>query len=179
MSCEGFRSSDPRQREADRSAAQEALRGKVVLIGSENDLDRAAVLDESMYGYELQARYVAALLGHAYLREWPLLLRLVLGISITVVMVRVKDAWGASGRVRWLHLPQEFFRDGNPPSKAGLRTYWVIVIAASVPFALSAMFFPLGWMPPLPLLALTETLWILETSLFLQDWKKLEEHPGS
>jgi CHASE2 domain len=57
------------------------LRGKVVVIGAESDQDFPAVLGEGMYGFELQARYVAALLSGSYLRQIsPLFLLLPLGL---------------------------------------------------------------------------------------------------
>jgi hypothetical protein len=57
------------------------LSGKVVVIGAESDADYPAVLGEGMYGFELQARYVAALLSGSYLRQLsPLFLLLPLGL---------------------------------------------------------------------------------------------------
>ena len=57
------------------------LKGKVVVIGAESDQDYPSVLGEGMYGFELQARYVAALLSGSYLRQIsPLFLLLPLGL---------------------------------------------------------------------------------------------------
>lgn len=56
------------------------LRGKVVVIGAESDQDFPAVLGEGTYGFELHARYIAALLSGSYLRQIsPLFLLLPLG----------------------------------------------------------------------------------------------------
>jgi CHASE2 domain-containing sensor protein len=57
------------------------LRGKVVVIGAESDQDYPSVLGEGMYGFELQARYTAALLSGSYLQQIsPLFLLLPLGL---------------------------------------------------------------------------------------------------
>lgn len=45
------------------------LKGKVVVIGAESSTDSYTVTGREMYGFELQAHYVAALLGGAYLRD--------------------------------------------------------------------------------------------------------------
>ena len=57
------------------------LQGKVVVIGAQSDADYPVVLGKGMYGYELQARYIAALLSGSYLRQIsPLFLLLPLGL---------------------------------------------------------------------------------------------------
>jgi CHASE2 domain-containing sensor protein len=47
------------------------LRGKVVVIGSENVSDRQFVVGNHLWGFELQARYINALLTGSYLRNPP------------------------------------------------------------------------------------------------------------
>ena len=48
------------------------LLGKVVLIGDEVESDHWEVLDSRMWGFELQARYIQAILSGSYLRGLPL-----------------------------------------------------------------------------------------------------------
>ncbi len=47
------------------------LRGKVIVIGSEDTSDRWSVLDHRMWGFEIQARYIQALLSGSYLSALP------------------------------------------------------------------------------------------------------------
>ncbi|HEX5285096.1 MAG TPA: CHASE2 domain-containing protein [Bryocella sp.] len=47
------------------------VKGKVVVIGAESSADSYSVTGHEMYGFDLQAHYVAALLGGAYLRDIP------------------------------------------------------------------------------------------------------------
>lgn len=47
------------------------LAGKIVLIGSEDLSDQKVVLGSKVWGYDLQGRYMQALLSGAYLRELP------------------------------------------------------------------------------------------------------------
>ncbi len=66
------------------------LQGKVVVLGAESDSDYQSVLGEGMYGVELQARYIAALLSKSYLRQispaW-LLLPLALYYAIAELLI--------------------------------------------------------------------------------------------
>ena len=48
------------------------LAGKIVLIGSEDIVDQKIVLGTKVWGYDLQGRYMQALLSGAYLRELSL-----------------------------------------------------------------------------------------------------------
>lgn len=66
------------------------LRSKVVVIGAESDSDRWNVLGSDVYGFELQARYVAALLSGSYLRAfapWLLLLPLALYYAVQELLI--------------------------------------------------------------------------------------------
>jgi CHASE2 domain-containing sensor protein len=57
------------------------LHNKVVVIGAESDSDYPAVLGKGMYGFDLQAHYIAALLSNSYLRQVsPLFLLLPLAL---------------------------------------------------------------------------------------------------
>jgi class 3 adenylate cyclase len=47
------------------------LAGKIVLIGSEDPSDQKIVLGSKVWGYDLQGRYMQALLSGAYVRELP------------------------------------------------------------------------------------------------------------
>src|SRR5215469_2167980 len=47
------------------------LKGKIVVLGAESSADKYSVLGKDVYGYQLQAGYIAALLNGAYLRDIP------------------------------------------------------------------------------------------------------------
>lgn len=88
------------------------LKGKVVVIGAQSSTDSYSVMDRDMYGFELQAHYIAALLGGAYLRDisaaW-LLLPLALYYCISELLLPymeihkepVKPLWHIKHAIVW------------------------------------------------------------------------------
>lgn len=53
------------------AARRVSMLGRVVVIGSEQDVDRRFALGQRMWGMDLQARYIQALLSGNYLRATP------------------------------------------------------------------------------------------------------------
>ncbi len=52
-----------------KDAPKPDLSGKIVVVGAESPADKYSVLGQDVYGYQLQAGYIAALLNGAYLRD--------------------------------------------------------------------------------------------------------------
>ena len=159
--------------------AQKILKGvrcKIVVIGSEEDRDRVLVQEQSMFGYELQAKYIAALLGHAYLREWPLLVRLLVSLLVPFLVERAAYVWELTGRMHSSEL-RRLVWDKHPARErsGGLPVYGFIVLVVLALFAAALVALPLGWMPPFPVLAAVFSLLVLKTSDYLAERRKEHE----
>jgi class 3 adenylate cyclase len=72
------------------------LAGKIVVIGSEDIVDQKIVLGSKVWGYDLQGRFMQALLSGAYLRDMPVWIVYVLFGGFLVLMELVPlalQAW--------------------------------------------------------------------------------------
>lgn len=66
------------------------LNGKIVVLGAESTSDQYSILGQTPYGFQLQAAYISALLGGAYLRDIPalwLFIPLVLYYAIAEILL--------------------------------------------------------------------------------------------
>ena len=153
---------------------QDRIRGRIVVIGSEDEKDQVSVLERNPYGYQIQAMYVAALLGHAYLREWPLLLRLLMSFFIFYSLERSFEIWGPRGtfprtRSRLMEL-LPFRKSKRQEGHAG--AFGFVCLCLLLPWILAAIGLRFDFMPPIPLLSLTLVLFVLKTSAYLTAWKE-------
>jgi CHASE2 domain-containing sensor protein len=138
------------------------LQNKVVVIGAESDADFPAVLGEGMYGFELQAHYVAAILSGSYLRQIsPLFLLLPLGIYYALSELLIP----------YLHIhhhpPRPLFHINRPLTWTVGVFFATIAIGFFVPLALHR-FPPLG--------VLLGISGILIPRLLIEGWALLNEH---
>ncbi len=135
---------------------RENLLGKVVLIGSENARDQRSVQGSRIWGFELQARYIEALLSGRYLRAMPFPAAFALfGLFVFVIeglptlLIAFKPRW----KKRWL-LSKAYTRR---------RYFWVSFWAAVFVAAISVVSLALRFLPPLAVL--TDILLISVTRL--------------
>jgi CHASE2 domain-containing sensor protein len=138
------------------------LRGKVVVIGAQSDQDYPSVLGAGMYGFELQARYVAALLSGSYLRDIsPLYLLLLLAIYYALSELLIP----------YLHIhrhpPKPLFHIERPLAWSVGLYIALLVLAVTVP-VLFHRFPPLGM-----LLGISS---IMIPTLLVEAWELINEH---
>jgi CHASE2 domain-containing sensor protein len=138
------------------------LRGRVVVVGAESDTDLQPVLNRDIYGFDLHARYIAALLSHSYMRQispWFMILLLVLYYGLTELVIP------------YLHIHHK------PPFGLRIRHWtllwlvgaWVLVVIAGMGIPLLMCRFP-----PLPLLI--GISFILIPRLLIEAWEMVNEH---
>jgi hypothetical protein len=119
------------------------LAGKIVLIGSEDLADQKIVLGSKVWGYDLQGRYMQALLSGAYLRELPLWSVFVLFGCFLVVIELLPLALQA-------YLPR--LRDHLllRPAFRRKRYLWVVFWTVAFVCLTSLICLGSGYLPPLP-----------------------------
>lgn len=151
-----------------------AFAGKLIVIGSEDNHDTYSVLDERIPGYQLQARYMAALLGGAYLREWPLWLLLPVSILLMFLVERVFIVWGARGHFyRWQWRDLFWNKHSHYGKRGGKYPAFLLALALLLlPFVASLVGVRFGWLPPFPLLALSLTIMVLKVYALLDELNK-------
>lgn len=137
------------------------LRNKVVVLGAESESDFPVVLGSGMYGFELQAHYIDALLAQGYLRPvslWFLLFPLTLYYCLSELLIPYMH-------IRH-HLPWPLFHIDRP-------LMWTVGVFA-VTFVFGA-FVPLAFhrFPPLPMLV--GLFVILVPRLLIESWALLNE----
>jgi CHASE2 domain-containing sensor protein len=137
------------------------LHGKVVVIGAESDADNQVVLGESMYGFELQARYIAALLSGSTLRQIPpLFLLLPLGLYYLLSELLI-PYMHIHRHPRW-----KLFHIEKPLLWTVAVFFLTMALGATVPLLF-------GRFPPLPMLLGIST--ILIPRLLIEGWAVLNE----
>ena len=137
------------------------LHGKVVVIGAESDADNQDVLGEGMFGFELQARYIAAQLSGSTLRQIsPLFLLFPLALYYLLSELLIP----------YLHL-HKHPRWGLPHvEKPLLWTIGVYFLTMAAGVLVPLIF---GRFPPLPMLLGIST--ILIPRLLIEGWALLNE----
>jgi hypothetical protein len=118
------------------------LTGKIVLIGSEDEIDRREVLGSPMYGFDMQARYIQVLLSGSYLRALPFsagLLTFALFIFIIEGVPTLLEAF----RPGWRNI--RFVSRAFPRR----RYAWVVFWAIATVILTSLVCLALGYLPPL------------------------------
>jgi CHASE2 domain-containing sensor protein len=116
--------------------------GKIVLIGAETGTDRKEVLGERIWGFELQARYMEALLSGGYLGYLPIWW----GLFVFALFIFVMQAVPAILKARrpgWETLPFVHFAYSQP------RYFWVVFSASSVIAVSAVVMLALHYLPPL------------------------------
>ena len=119
------------------------------------------VLGENLPGYVVHGRYVAALLGGAYLRAWPLLLRLAVAflfVGATELVVLRYEINGSLPPVRGIRLPVMI-------AVTGMCALMLAVCAASVLW---------GYLPPLDLMATAALVFLGDLRLWTVEWWRAE-----
>ena len=118
------------------------LAGKIVVIGSEDPADQKIVLGSKVWGFDLQGRYIQALLSGAYLRELPIALVVLLFGGFLVLMEVVPVALQAFfPRLRDHILLRAAFQRK--------RYLWVAFWAISFICLTTLFCLGLGYLPPL------------------------------
>jgi hypothetical protein len=119
------------------------LLGKVVVLGSEQEQDHRLVLGTMLFGCDLQARYIDALLSGSYLREVPFWLAFTLFAAfvffiegLPTILEAVRPAWRSN---RWI------------ASAFQRRRYaWVIFWALAFLAVPTVLCLFVGYLPPMP-----------------------------
>jgi class 3 adenylate cyclase len=119
------------------------LAGKIVVIGSEDLVDQKIVLGSKVWGYDLQGRYMQALLSGAYLRELPLWVVFVLFGCFLVVIELLPGALQA-----WFPRLREHLL--LRPAFRRKRYLWVVFWTLAFLGITSLICLGFGYLPPLP-----------------------------
>ena len=146
----------------------------MVVIGSADVSDLKTVLEDQVYGYQVHARYIAALLGGAYLREWPLLIQLALVAMLLGVTEFITLTFDIDG-----HLPARWFspvvrrfpfllKKGRGPSVMLVVTMLCLLVWLAAVVLFYATWLPphIGYLPPLGLLATSVLLLLNDLRLY-------------
>jgi CHASE2 domain-containing sensor protein len=105
------------------AAAQPNLLGKIVVIGAEDTSDVFPVLDGHKYGFELNARYMEALLSGTYLRGLsPTAILLV--FALFIFLIEGLPTLLAFARPRWKH--KRFLRHAYQRRRYFWVSFWTV-----------------------------------------------------
>jgi len=118
------------------------LAGKIVLIGAEDLADQKIVLGSRVWGYDLQGRYMQALLSGAYLRELPASVVYFLFASFLVLIELVPTALQA-----WV--PRLHDHLLLRPAFRRKRYVWVVSWTIAFLCLTSLICLGFGYLPPL------------------------------
>ena len=118
------------------------LTGKIVVIGSEDEIDRREILGTQMYGFDTQARYIQALLSGSYLRALPFLGALLTFAAFIFIIEGVPTLLEAF-RPSWKKI--RFLSRAFPRR----RYAWVVFWAITTVLLASVLCLALGYLPPL------------------------------
>ena len=134
----------------------------------------------------IATRYVAALLGNSYLREWGLFLRLVWALLQVYIVERTyelgkKEGHFQVGDLPGLFIPRCSWRLQRLLPHNDRWTRWCaphIPVKRSIyallllPFLVAYAGLWMGWMPPLSFLMSTFLLLVLKTGMFVNQWSE-------
>ena len=157
------------------------LAGRVVVIGAETPADEKLVLGQRMWGFELQARYIEALLSGDYLGFLPIWWGLAI-FGLFVFLIEGLPTILIARRPRWRKLPLV----GHAYHHR--RYLWVIFWAICVIAVSTVLTLALRYLPPLLvygdilLVAVTRLLFFLAESAedpFLHAHSHRKAHPMS
>ena len=126
------------------SSPHPSLTGKIVLIGAEKEPDRSPVLGTPMWGFDVQARYIAAMLSGSYLRAMPIWLSLLL-FALFVIVIEGLPTLFEVYSPHWKNHPllaHAFTRR---------RYRWVVFWTIAFILGCSLFSLVLGYLPPLDL----------------------------
>ena len=140
------------------SAPHLNLLGKVILIGAEDESDHWPVLDGRTWGFELQARYIQAMLSGSYLLALPVWLAFVIFaffIFLVEGLPTLLHALAPHWKKHW------FFGHAFPHRRYMWVIFWTIgILAVSTVLALA-----FGYLPPLAVFG--DICLVATTRLFL------------
>jgi len=116
--------------------------GKIVVIGAETTAEQKVVLDQRIWGFELQGRYMEALLSGGYLGYLPIWwglfvfsLFIFLMEAVPAILKARRPGWGALPLVHYAYSQRRYF--------------WIVFSASSVIVVSAFAILALGYLPPL------------------------------
>jgi hypothetical protein len=118
------------------------LTGKIVVIGSEEEIDQREVLGSPMYGLDMQARYIQILLSGSYLRALPFFVGL-LTFALFIFIIEGVPTLLEAFRPSWREV--RFISRAFPRR----RYIWVIFWAVATIILASLACLAFGYLPPL------------------------------
>jgi hypothetical protein len=133
------------------------LSGKIVVIGSEEEVDHREVLGSLMYGVDMQARYIQILLSGSYLRALPFSAAL-LTFALFVFIIEGVPTLLEAFRPHWKEI--RFLSRAFPRR----RYIWVIFWAVATVILASLVCLALGYLPPL---AVFGDIWLVAITRLL------------
>ena len=125
----------------------------MVVIGAQSEADHWFVLGRKLWGYELQAQYIDALLSGGCRRAAPGYLPILLFLGFLIVLEALPFFIRYRYRRKKRREP-DFWKDD-------LR--WLVILSVSFLLSMTLAFFFLGYLPPL--LMLFAVLFILSSCL--------------
>jgi len=127
-----------------RSNRTPSLRGKIVVIGAEKEPDRRIVLGSPMWGFDLQAHYIDALLSGGYLLSLPPWMPLPF-FALFIIVIEGAPTLFEAYRPHWRAHP--LLAHAFPRR----RYKWVIFWTCSFILGFTVLSLLLGYLPPLAL----------------------------
>ena len=157
--------------------------GKAIVIGAQDVSDLKPLMGENQFGYEVHARYVAALLGGAFLRGWELWARLLCALPFSFVVIYIMIIYDVDAKLPSFRNQKSWFLPGRG-LPARQRTGFPVMSVITCLFAVVLIVYlaPFAWryLPPLDLIASAVLLYLSTVQVFATErWINLNNEAAA